>query len=96
MKQNETWSSSTAQSKKKCRMACFLYFLVLEKQMDTLDVEPRTFRMRSGHDTATPCALGIKKIWILVSFVLLLLLLLLVLLLLLLLLPIGSPRLGTD
>ena len=98
-KQNETWSSNTAQSRKKCRrchgkirsffgkhyfracwgretlpcplllMACFLYFLVLERQMDTLGIEPRAFRMRSGCDTTyTMCPLRYSKFWILFFF----------------------------
>ena len=29
-------------------------------QMDTLGIEPRAFRMRSGCDTATPCALAVS------------------------------------
>ena len=30
--------------------------IVQKKEMDTLGIEPRAFRMRSGCDTATPCA----------------------------------------
>ena len=30
--------------------------ITLRGQMDTLGIEPRAFRMRSGCDTATPCA----------------------------------------
>ena len=39
------------------RKGCVSEYIYIYIQMDTLGFEPRAFRMRSGCDTTTPCAL---------------------------------------
>ena len=45
---------SGADAEKTVSSACMLGMII---EMDTLGFEPRAFRMRSGCDTTTPCAL---------------------------------------